>query len=135
MIDRLSPERRSALMSKVRGKDTSPEIRVRRMAHSLGYRFRLHRRDLPGCPDLVFPARKKIVLVHGCFWHRHPDCPKATMPKSRVKYWGEKFQKNVERDKKVIADLCSDDWSVLTIWECETKDPDTLKQKLESFLQ
>lgn len=134
MVDRLSPERRSALMSKVRGKNTSPEMRVRGLAHSLGYRFRLHRRDLPGCPDIVFPSHKKIILVHGCFWHRHQGCPKATMPKSRIPYWSEKFRRNVERDQRVIKELRSANWSVRTIWECQTKDQSKLKQILVCFL-
>lgn len=134
MVDRLSPKRRSALMSKVRDKNTLPEMRVRRLAHSRGYRYRLHRRDLPGCPDIVFPSRRKIVLVHGCFWHRHPGCSKATMPKSRVEYWTEKFRRNVERDKETLKELEQADWSVLIIWECQTKNRSELKRILDSFL-
>lgn len=130
MVDRLSPARRSALMSKVRSKDTSPELRVRRLAHALGYRFRLHRRDLPGCPDLVLPSRRKVIFVHGCFWHRHPGCPKATTPKSRVAFWTAKFQRNVERDREAEAKLHSLGWKVRTIWECQTKDPEELQRLL-----
>ena len=134
MVDRLSPERRSALMSKVRSKNTLPELRVRRLAHALGYRFRLHKGDLPGCPDLVFPSRRKVIFVHGCFWHRHPDCPKATTPKSRGAYWKAKFQRNVERDRDVEAGLPLLGWEVLTIWECQTKDPTELQRMLAMFL-
>ena len=96
---------RSALMSRVKAKDTKPELRVRRSAHGLGYRYRLHRRDLPGSPDLVFPGRRKALFVHGCFWHRHQGCRKTTMPKTRAKFWQRKFDDNVRRDERVIAAL------------------------------
>ena len=135
MVDKLSPERRSALMSKVRGKDTSPEMRVRRLAHSLGYRYRLHKRSLPGRPDLVFASKRKVIFVHGCFWHRHPGCRKASMPKSRVEYWREKFDRNVERDGAAIAELQRLGWDVLVVWECETKDEGLLRTKLIDFLE
>lgn len=134
MVDRLTPERRSALMSRVRGKDTSPELRVRRLAHALGFRFRLHRRDLPGRPDLVFPRLRKIIFVHGCFWHRHEGCRKATHSKSRIDYWEEKFTRNVERDRSVQLELAVQGWNVLVIWECETKVPDDLAVRLKEFL-
>ncbi|MEO1039651.1 MAG: DNA mismatch endonuclease Vsr [Pseudomonadota bacterium] len=134
MVDRLTPERRSRLMSRVRSKDTSPELRVRRIAHALGYRFRLHRRDLPGKPDLVFPRLKKTVFVHGCFWHRHPGCRKATMPKSRTEFWQEKFDRNVARDERALEELKVLGWRVLVIWECETKSDDALRQRLAEFL-
>lgn len=134
MVDRLTPERRSALMANVRSKNTSPEIRVRKAAHALGYRFRLHRKDLPGHPDLVFPGRKKIVFVHGCFWHRHPGCNKATTPKSHVKYWKDKFRKNVARDKATEKALRELGWDVLVIWECQTKHVEELSEKLSVFL-
>lgn len=94
MVDRLTPERRSWLMSRVAGKNTTPELRVRRAAYALGLRFRLHRKDLPGKPDLVFPRRRLVVFVHGCFWHRHPGCRKATSPKSRTEFWFGKFAAN-----------------------------------------
>lgn len=135
MVDRLTPERRSALMAKVRGKDTSPEMRVRRLVHSLGYRYRLHKRSLPGRPDLVFASKRKVIFVHGCFWHRHPGCPKASMPKSRVEYWREKFERNVERDEAAIAELQGSGWDVLVVWECETKDEGLLHTKLIDFLE
>ena len=130
MVDRLTPERRSWLMSRVGGKNTAPELIVRRTAHVLGLRFRLHRRDLPGTPDLVFPKWHTVIFVHGCFWHRHVGCAKASKPKTRSNYWAEKFRQNVRRDKKNEASLRKAGWSVLTIWECETKRPEVLTAKL-----
>lgn len=136
MTDRLTPERRSVLMSKVRSKDTSPELRVRRLAHALGFRFRLHRRDLPGSPDMVFPRLRKVVFVHGCFWHRHEDCSKASSPKSREAYWEEKFARNVDRDRCATAALAEMEWKVMVVWECEThpRDRAALADRLAHFL-
>ena len=122
-MDRLSRKRRSWLMSRVRSKDTSPEMVVRRKAHAMGLRFRLHRKDLPGTPDLVFPRHRAVVFVHGCFWHRHPGCKKAGMPKTRVGFWREKFDSNIERSRRDVGRLTELGWSVGVIWECETKDP------------
>lgn len=113
-------------MSRVRGADTSPEIRVRRAAHALGLRFRLQKKDLPGTPDLVFPKHRTVVFVHGCFWHRHPGCKKASTPKSNIDFWLTKFDANVDRDARAEAELHRLGWRVATIWECETKVPDTL---------
>ncbi|RYG87552.1 MAG: DNA mismatch endonuclease Vsr [Alphaproteobacteria bacterium] len=121
MVDRLTPERRSWLMSRVKSKNTSPEMRARRLAHAIGLRFRLHRRELPGKPDLIFPRYRVALFVHGCFWHRHPGCTKASTPKSRTPFWETKFQRNVERDKENEAQLTALGWRVLVIWECETK--------------
>lgn len=135
MVDRLSPERRSALMSKVRGKDTTPELSVRRLLHRLGYRYRLHARKLPGKPDIVFANRKKVIFVHGCFWHRHPGCPKASTPKSRTAYWIGKFESNVQRDQQVRDALQSAGWKVLVVWECEAKNIETLQDVLTTFLE
>ncbi|BAK67355.1 very short patch repair endonuclease [Sphingobium sp. SYK-6] len=132
MVDRLTPERRSWLMSRVRGKSTMPEMAVRRMAHAMGMRFRLHRRDLPGRPDLVFPRYRTVLFVHGCFWHRHAGCRKATSPKSRTEYWQAKFEGNVARDERNETQLIRMGWRVLTIWECDTKDSELLREKLES---
>lgn len=126
---------RSALMSRIHGKNTKPELVVRRLAHALGYRFRLHRRDLPGSPDLVFPGRKKVVFVHGCFWHRHPGCRRATTPKTRMEFWLAKFARNVERDVRKEMELIAAGWEVLVIWECETRDPDVLAATLRAFLE
>lgn len=130
MVDRLTPERRSWLMSRVGGKNTTPEIRVRKAAFGLGLRFRLHRRDLPGKPDIVFPKRRIALFVHGCYWHRHPGCPKASTPKTRVDYWAEKFHANVERDTRVTSELEASGWRVVVVWECETKDASSLRQIL-----
>lgn len=134
MVDRLTPERRSALMSRIRGKNTSPELRVRRAAHGLGFRFRLHGRDLPDKPDLVFPRMRKAIFVHGCFWHRHEGCSKATHSKSRTEYWENKFARNVERDRYVQATLKALGWDVLVVWECETKVSHDLTKLLNEFL-
>ena len=136
MADKLTPERRSKNMGNIRSKDTTPEIIVRKLAHSLGYRFRLHRKDLPGKPDLVFPSKKKIIFVHGCFWHQHddPNCKISRLPKSRIDYWIPKLQKNVERDKEHQKVLASQGWTVLVIWECEVRDIDKLARKICKFL-
>lgn len=128
MVDRLSKNHRSWLMSRVRGKDTQPELLVRKCAHSLGLRFRLHRPDLPGRPDLVFPSRGTVVFVHGCFWHRHRGCRKASVPSTRRQFWMEKFQRNVARDAQVIRQLRRLGWAVVVIWECQTRDPKKLEK-------
>lgn len=133
MVDRLNVERRSWLMSRVRGRDTAPELRVRRAAHALGLRFRLHRKDLPGTPDLVFPRWKIAVFVHGCFWHRHEGCKKATSPKSRLDYWQPKFEGNVARDRRAVSELGERGWRTLTIWQCETEEPSGLTRILSRF--
>ncbi|MCW0196818.1 very short patch repair endonuclease [Sphingopyxis sp.] len=133
MTDHLSAERRSANMARIRSTDTKPELVVRRLLHGLGYRYRCHRRDLPGKPDLVFTSRRKIVFVHGCFWHQHPGCPRATRPKSSKSYWHQKLTRNVERDEVSRSQLEDEGWDVLTVWECETKRPD-LKKRLQQFL-
>ena len=133
MVDNLSTQDRSRLMSKVKGRDTKPEMIVRRLAHRLGYRFRLHRRDLPGSPDLVFPNRKKVIFVHGCYWHRH-DCKKATTPKSNVEFWQKKFDDNVMRDNKNLADLRGKGWDAMVVWQCETEKSDDLADRLNDFL-
>jgi DNA mismatch endonuclease (patch repair protein) len=130
LVDRLTPERRSWLMSRVGGKNTTPEIVVRKVAHSLGLRFRLHRKDLPGTPDLAFPKWRTAIFVHGCFWHRHPGCSKASTPKTRADYWRHKFESNVQRDKKNVKMLRKRGWLVLTVWECETKNVESLGAKL-----
>ncbi len=133
-MDRLTPERRSWLMSRVGGRNTLPEILVRKMAHGMGFRFRLHGKGLPGKPDMVFASRKAVVFVHGCFWHRHEGCKYATSPKSRKKYWNEKFEANVERDRRTVAKLRRMGWRVMTVWACEIKRPATLERRLGRFL-
>ena len=121
-------------MSRIRGKDTKPEMTVRRIVHGLGRRYRLHRRDLPGSPDLVLARLRKVIFVHGCFWHRHQPCPRFCMPKSRVAYWTARLQRNVARDRRNVSGLRRLGWSVLVVWECETKNPEKLSLRLARFL-
>ena len=121
MVDTLTKAERSERMSRVRGKDTKPELIVRRLVHGMGYRYRLHRRDLPGTPDLVLPSRKKAIFIHGCFWHRHPDpaCKLARLPKSRLDFWKPKLEGNRRRDRENQARLRKLGWDVLVVWECQ----------------
>lgn len=119
MVDFLTPAQRSERMSRIRGKDSQPELALRRVLHRLGLRYRLHAKGLPGKPDLVFPRYKTVVFVHGCFWHRHDGCKIATIPKSNTPFWIEKFGKNVARDTRVGAELTALGWHVLVVWECE----------------
>ncbi|WP_074962832.1 very short patch repair endonuclease [Jannaschia rubra] len=138
MVDTLTPEERSAHMRKIRGKDTKPEMVVRRMVHGLGYRYRLHKKGLPGSPDLAFSSRRKAIFVHGCFWHAHPDpgCPIAKTPKSRVDFWEAKFARNRERDQRKKAELEELGYDVLVVWECELRrnPPEAIKERLDGFL-
>ena len=136
MADSMTPEGRSERMSRVRGKDTKPEMVVRRLVHGLGYRYRLHRKDLPGRPDLVFTTRRKVNFVHGCFWHRHPDpaCKLARLPKSRLDFWLPKLTANAARDVGVEEELRSMGWGILVLWECEIKQTSSLSQKIQAFL-
>lgn len=126
---------RSALMSRIRGKNSKPELVVRKVVHALGYRFRLHYHNLPGTPDLVFPRLRTALFVHGCFWHRHRSCPRATVPKTRAEYWAQKFNENVARDIQKSRQLRRMGWRVLVIWECETTDQHKLSAKLSKKLQ
>lgn len=118
----------------IRKIDTKPELKVRQLAHRLGYRFRLHRRDLPGTPDLVFPGRRKIIFVHGCFWHRHDCRLSGAVPSTRADYWAPKLRRNVERDQTARTKLAALGWEVLVLWECEVRDTDATKQRLNEFL-
>lgn len=135
-MDRISPERRSANMRKIKSKGMKPEMLVRRLAHKMGYRFRLHRADLAGKPDLVFPRLRKVIFVHGCFWHQHSSdsCKRAHSPRSNLDYWERKLQRNVARDEAVKASLDSAGWEMLVLWECELKDLVQLKEQIASFL-
>ena len=128
-------EGRRRLMSRVRQRDTKPEMAVRRAAHAMGFRFRLQRRDLPGRPDLVFPRLKRALFVHGCFWHSHAGCKWATVPKSRTEYWDAKLAANRARDRRVEHALADQGWHVGVIWECDTRNQDTLYLRLRTFLQ
>ncbi|WP_145651406.1 very short patch repair endonuclease [Pseudoduganella lurida] len=119
MVDSLTPAQRSERMSRIRGKDSQPELALRRALHRLGLRYRLHSNDLPGKPDMVFPRHKAVVFVHGCFWHRHENCKVATTPKSNTVFWIEKFEKNMQRDRRVTGLLRDLGWRVFVVWECE----------------
>ena len=133
MADNRSPESRSALMSRIRGKDTAPEVAVRRVLYSLGYRFSLHRRDLPGTPDIVFQSRRKVIFVNGCFWHAH-GCRIGRPPKSRPEFWLPKLQKNRLKDSRNKRALRGLGWGVLTVWQCQTRLRDGLETRLVSYL-
>lgn len=122
-------------MSRVSGKNTKPELVVRSLLHNMGYRFRLHRNDLPGKPDITLPKYKKIIFVHGCFWHGHIGCPRAKRPTTNKKFWHEKLDKNIERDKITVNKLKHLGWDVLIVWTCEVKDTEKLRDKLLSFLE
>ncbi|QBQ56535.1 DNA mismatch endonuclease Vsr [Nitrosococcus wardiae] len=121
-------------MSRVRQANTAPEMLARKILHRMGFRFRLHRRDLPGSPDIVLPSYRIAIFVHGCFWHRHPGCKKASIPKSRRSFWEEKFAANVERDRKNYIALNELGWHCVIIWECETKDIPALESRLQAEL-
>lgn len=133
-MDTISPTQRSEIMAKVRSKNTRPEMIVRRLVHGLGYRYRIHRKDLPGTPDLVFPVRCKVIFVHGCFWHRHKGCALARMPKSRQEFWGPKLAGNAERDARQARALRRLGWNVMTVWECEVRDLEKLERRIRRFL-
>lgn len=133
-VDTISRSERSKIMSRVRSKNSRPEMLVRRLVHSEGYRYRLHARDLPGCPDLVFRSRRKVIFVHGCFWHRHTRCALARMPKSRLEFWKPKLEANRERDARNRRRLTRSGWKTLTIWECQLDDAIRLRKIVRSFL-
>lgn len=130
----VAPETRRRMLA-VRGRDTAPELRVRRILHGMGYRFRLHRTDLPGTPDIVLPRHRKIVLVHGCFWHGHDDCKRATRPVNNANTWAAKIEGNRRRDSRNIEALGALGWSVLVLWECEIRDTLRLEARLRAFLE
>ena len=134
-MDILTKERRSWNMSKIRGKDTKPEVVVRSMLYRMGYRFRIHVKGLPGCPDIVLPKYRAVIFVHGCFWHRHPGCKYAYTPKSRQDFWTKKFQKTVERHEIITRELEEQGWKTLVVWECEIANTDKLHTKLIDFIE
>lgn len=134
MVDRLDSEARSDNMRRIRSGGTAPEIAVRRCARALGYGFRLHRRDLPGKPDLAFIGRRKVIFVHGCFWHQHTGCAGGRIPKSNSDYWVPKLTRNVERDAAHVAALEAMGWNALIVWACELKDPAAVGARLKGFL-
>lgn len=133
-MDTLTKEQRSERMSRIRGSDTKPELLVRKALHALGYRYRLHDKKLPGKPDLSFPGRRKVIFVHGCFWHMHEGCLLARMPKSRLDFWRPKLEGNRARDAGKLEQLRVLGWDVMVVWECELSDMDLLLMRLEAFL-
>lgn len=133
-MDKLSPGRRSENMRRIRSTGMKPEMVVRRIVHGAGFRYRLHARDLPGKPDLVFRPRRKAIFVHGCFWHQHATCIDGRQPKSNLGYWGPKLERNLRRDREARDLLEALGWSVLTIWECETRETTRLRFTVERFL-
>ena len=134
-MDTMTPVERGERMSQIRARDTSPEMIVRSFVHALGFSFRLHDRRLPGCPDLVFASRRKVIFVHGCFWHRHNRCDLARLPKSRLEFWLPKLEGNKHRDAQCRRALTALGWSSLVIWECELRDPLKVMFKTLMFLE
>lgn len=134
MVDHVSPTKRSEIMRSVKQTGSSAEMIVRKLVWSLGFRYRLNVKSLPGSPDLVFGGRRKVIFVHGCFWHGHRECAKARLPKSNSDFWAAKIASNMKRDESVRLRLNSDGWSVLTVWQCELRDRDALSEKLRNFL-
>ncbi len=134
--DTLTPKERSERMSRIRNADTKPEITIRRLVHGMGYRYRLHAKDLPGHPDMVFRRKKKVIFVHGCFWHQH-GCNHYRMPKSRLEFWLPKLKKNAERDLTAQESLLEQGWDTLVIWECQIKikNEEFLRRRIEEFLE
>jgi DNA mismatch endonuclease (patch repair protein) len=135
VTDKISRQQRSANMRAVRVRDTAPEVRVRKVAYRLGFRFRLHRTDLPGKPDLTFPGLRKVIFVHGCFWHQHQRCRRGAAPTSNVKFWLPKLARNRARDAEQLAEMRKRGWRALVIWECQTKDEKRLAGRLSRFLR
>jgi len=130
----MTPQQRSALMSRIRRSNTKPELVVRRLLHRYGYRFRTQLKGVPGRPDVAFPKRRKAILVHGCFWHQHQGCRHARIPATRTAFWAEKFAKNKERDARLLAQASSLGWSTLVVWECEAVEGASLRSRLLEFL-
>lgn len=128
------PISRSENMRRIRSKNTVPEMIVRRMVHAMGFRYRLHRKDIPGNPDLVFRRRRKVIFIHGCFWHQHPGCREGRPPRSNAAYWLPKLERNQARDRAVLEQLAAAGWAVLVLWECETKNDPALTDRINGFL-
>lgn len=133
-MDKVTPEKRSEIMARIRGKDTKPEWTIRKLLFSMGYRYRLHVKALPGKPDLVFPRRRKVVFVHGCFWHAHSRCGRARMPVTRADFWEAKLRRNQERDAAQRRELRRLGWDVFVVWECEMTSVGNLSRRLQRFL-
>ncbi len=122
-------------MSNIGNKDTKPELRIRSLLHQMGYRFRLHRKDLPGKPDIVLPKYKTVIFIHGCYWHRHTCKKGRSTPTSNREFWEEKFSKNIERDKRNLVELKNIGWNIITIWQCELKNMEKIQSRLKSHLK
>jgi DNA mismatch endonuclease, patch repair protein len=134
-MDTMTPKERSKRMALIRGKNTKPELLVRKLARSFGYKLRFHVPDLPGKPDLVFPTLRKVIFVHGCYWHRHPGCSMARLPKSKLEFWVPKLAGNRLRDLRNIAQLQRQKWGVSVVWECQLKNPKLLARRMRVFLE
>ena len=134
-MDRISKTKRSAVMRRITKTNTQPELRVRKLLHAMGYRFRLHAPEIPGRPDIVFRAKRKVIFVHGCFWHQHRGCKLARQPKSNLEYWVPKLEGNWRRDTRVRRQLARDSWSYLTVWECQVQDEKRLANRLSNYLK
>lgn len=134
MADQITPEQRSRTMRAVKSQNTKPEIKVRRLLHRMGFRFRLHHKDLPGKPDIVLPRHKKVIFVHGCFWHGHAGCKEAARPTSNTAYWNAKIDRNMARDERALQEIQNQGWQPLVVWECQTKDAEALYARLAAFL-
>jgi len=136
MADIFARAKRSQIMSKIGHKDSKPELFIRKLIHSMGFRYRLHKKSLPGCPDLVFPKYRKVIFVNGCFWHGHPDCKKATLPSTNIEFWKDKIKQNVDRDSRNCQDLEKMGWNYLIIWQCEIKKKKIaiLRDKITGFI-
>lgn len=134
-MDVFSRGKRSQIMSRISGKNTKPELLVRSLLHRMGYRFRVYKKELPGKPDITLPKHKKVIFVHGCFWHGHKNCPRSKRPDTNVEFWNKKIDGNILRDKKNIQRLENLGWETLTLWTCEIKNQDILKRKLISFME
>lgn len=135
IVDRFSKQERSRIMARVKGRDTAPERIVRSLVHRMGFRFRLHVRNIHGTPDIVLPRHRKVIFVHGCFWHGHKRCSRSERPTTRQQFWNSKLDRNIERDERIRKILRRTGWKVLTVWECETRKSEKLMMKLEGFLR
>jgi DNA mismatch endonuclease, patch repair protein len=133
MVDHITADQRSALMARIHGRDTRPEKFVRSMVHRMGFRFRIGTSSIPGKPDLVLRRHRKVIFVHGCFWHQHPGCRRSARPRSGVRFWNTKLDRNIQRDEEVRTQLAREGWLFLIVWECETRDRPTLEAKLRHF--
>ena len=135
MADTFTPQQRSAVMARVKNRNTTPEKVVRSLLHQMGYRFRLHRKDLPGSPDIALPRYKTVIFVHGCFWHGHNGCRRGARPTSNIEFWNAKINRNIERDNRAVRELEGIGWRVFTLWQCEMKDIVVLRDRLHRLLE